>query len=133
MMRFEQWTQWVRPGSFEANLGRLTARFNFLFRGGVFWFGIAAYLVGVVTLIFGTVLSVLYLIYRWLRDGVWQTNTLADLLSGKNSLEGSWSWTLDMPLLVAMPAIGSILVVAGIAICVGAHIAHREDGESALV
>jgi hypothetical protein len=95
------------------------ARINILFRVGVNSFAIVIYLVGAVTLSVGTLLTALHLTYRWLRDGAWHFYSLADLLAGENPSEPlaqSESWLLETPLLVAMPAVGGTLTVAGLAI-----------------
>jgi len=91
------------------------AWFNILFRVAVFGFATATYLVGTVTLIFGTLLSLVLLAYQWLRYGVWCTCSPADLLARKNPDESS-SWFLETPLLITMPSIGGTLTVAGLAI-----------------
>src|SRR5262245_12874717 len=92
---------------------------NILFRVGANSFAIVMYLVGAVTLSVGTLLTALHLIYRWLRDGVWHSYSLGDLLTGENPSEPFVqfkSWLLETPLLVAMPAVGSTLTVAGLTI-----------------
>ena len=92
---------------------------NIMFRVGINSFAILMYLVGAVTLSVGTLLTALHLTYRWLRDGVWHFYSLADLLADENPSEPlaqSESWLLEMPLLVAMPAVGGTLTVAGLTI-----------------
>jgi hypothetical protein len=86
---------------------------NTMFRVGINSFAIVMYLVGVVTLSVGTLLTALHLTYRWLRDGVWHPYSLGDLLG---PFAQSESWLLKTPLLVAMPAVGGTLTVAGLTI-----------------
>ena len=86
---------------------------NIMFRVGINSFAILMYLVGAVTLSVGTLLTALHLTYRWLRDGVWHSYSLGDLLG---PFARSESWLLETPLLVAMPAVGGTLTVAGLTI-----------------
>ena len=106
------------------------------YRGGHAWInilfhvallGIAAttYLVGAVALIFGTLLSALYLTYRWLRDGVWHSHTLADVFARGMAPDRPTqpeTWLLEAPLLIAMPTIGAALTIASIALFVVAEL-----------
>jgi len=73
---------------------------------------IATNLVGVVTLIFGTLLWALYPTYRWLREGVWHSHSLADMLASESASD---AWLLDMPLMIVLPSIGGALAVVGMA------------------
>lgn len=92
---------------------------NFPFRVAVLGFATTTYLLGAVTLSFGTLLTALYLTYRWFRDGVWYSYTLADVLV-RHSAPGrpaqSEGWLLEAPLLIALPVAGAFLTVAGMAI-----------------
>ncbi len=95
--------------------------------------GIAAttYLVGVVALIFGTLLSALYLTFQWLRDGVWHSYTLADLFArglAPDRPTQPEAWLLEAPLLIAMPTIGATLTIASIALFVAAELQRMASG-----
>src|SRR5262245_59632847 len=96
-----------------ARISRGHAWINILFRVGINSFAMVMYLVGAVTLNVGTLLTALHLTYRWLRDGVWHSYSLGDLLG---PFVQSESWLLKTPLLVAMPAVGGTLTVAGLTI-----------------
>src|SRR5262245_16812361 len=100
------------------------ARINFLFRVAVLGFSAAAYFVGVALLLFGTLATALHMTYRWLRDGVWHSYTLADVLSGHG--EGfrppPEDWLHDIPLLISMPMVGGTLTVVGMMVLFGVGI-----------
>jgi len=97
-------------------------------------FGIAVYLLGVVMLIFIAVPLLLYLVYRWLRDGVWHSYAWADVLewagaSDNMSEAGITTWFLETSLLVVMSAVGGSLTVGGLAILfgIGFMLVRREE------
>ena len=95
---------------------------NILFRVVFFGFVIATYLAGTITLIFGTVLSAMYLTYRWLRDGVWNAYSLADVLAHGGEPDRpiqSGGWLFEAPLLTAVPTVGVTLTVASLALFFG--------------
>jgi len=89
-------------------------------------FGIVTYLAGSVTLIFGTLSLLLYLAYQWLRDGVWYSYSLADVLVAKDTSEnpeqavslglGAPQWFLDASLLAVLPSVGGTLTFVGIVV-----------------
>jgi hypothetical protein len=96
---------------------------NILFRVVFFQFVIATYLIGTITLIFGTLLSAQYLIYRWLRDGVWHAYSLAEVLADGSEPDRpiqSGGWLFEAPLLIALPTVGGTLTVASLALFFGA-------------
>lgn len=97
-------------------------------------FGITVYLSGVVMLIFIAVPLLLYLVYRWLRDGVWHSYAWADVLewggvSGSMPGSGITTWFLETSLLVVVSAVGSSLTLGGLAILIGVGfmIVFREE------
>jgi hypothetical protein len=93
------------------------ARINFLLRVAAVVLSVATYTVGVVLLIFGPLLLAIYLTYRWLRDGVWHSLTLAEVLMHDSAVDRpaqTAGWLYETPLLMSVPAVGGLITVAGI-------------------
>lgn len=100
--------------------------------------GIITYLFGVAMLILIAVPVLLYLVYRWLRDGVWHSYALADVLEGASVFDntsevGVTAWFFETPLLTATSAVGGSLTVSGLAILfgIGFMVMRREERAAA--
>ena len=97
---------------------------NILFHVAVLGIAATTYVVGAIALIFGTLLSALYLAFQWLRDGVWHSHTLADVFArglAPDRPTQPEAWFLEAPLLIAMPTIGATLTIASMALFVAAE------------
>jgi hypothetical protein len=101
--------------------------------------GMLTYLLGVAMLILIAVPLLLYLCCWWLRDGVWHSYSLAEVLerasTADNMLEaGITTWLFEMSLLAVASAVGGLLTVSGFAIIfgIGLMVVRREGWAEAL-
>jgi hypothetical protein len=100
------------------------------FAGVLFAFGIAMICVGAFVLLDATVVLLLFLVYQWLRYGVWYSYSLASVLSWADVPDDpsqlvTWlgvrkvlAWCVEAPLLSVMPTVGGAMALVGLIICV---------------